>query len=337
MRCLLCSVLLLSLAAAEMAVADINTQNELFDEAEHIARLLAMTDGFLQSSEPTQQAAGLMMSWHLRWAEWAADTELLGEAEFLDHLQRLIELADTALARALLAHLCAVKDIRSDCIGLGLDAAIVRYDGAELLARLQLTKRDDSDRMRQLILAAQNLDERQMDYALFLHDAMQTHGGFVDAEFSVAPLIHGLSLSPSFSPFVETCGSPSPDEPELDQACGRIVERMVQGRGSLMIAAIGSAVSAQRRMALGDPHAQELHDQWRASISEHGLCRGGQTDEFMISADARFIRNFLAHWREHGEISAWSMVEQMAGVDCAPLQASPLRSQARDQTHAAQL
>lgn len=326
MRCLLFSVLLLSLASVEMAEADFDTQDELLAEAKHIARLLELTDGLLQSSEPTQQAAGLMLTESLRWSEWANDSELLGEAEFLDHLQGLIKQADTALARALLAHLCAVKEIRGDCIDLGLDDAIVRHDGAELFARLQLTELDDTERLRDLIMAAQNLDERHMDYALLLNDAMEAHGGFVAWEFAAAPLIQGLSLSPPYSPFVNICGSPSPDDPELDRACDRSAQRMMEDGSSLISAVIGSSVSALRRTAQGDPHAQELHDQWRASISEHVLCRGEHTDEVMMSADAQFMREFLEHWRQHGEASAWSMVEEMAGVDCAPLQASPLRS-----------
>lgn len=214
MRWLICSSLLL-LASAQMAVAEVDAQAELFDEAEHIARLLEMTDKLLQSSDPTRQAAGLMMTQSLRWSEWASDNELPGEAEFLDHLMGLIERADTALARALLAHLCAARDIRGDCIRLGLDDAIVRYDGAELLARLTLTESDDTERLRDVIVEAQKLDERQMDHALLLLEAMEAHVGFTAAEASLAPLTFSLNVSPPYSPFFNICGSPSLTDPEL--------------------------------------------------------------------------------------------------------------------------
>lgn len=325
MHCLLCSALLL-LASAQLAVAEVDAPAELFDEAEHAARMLELIDSLIQSPDPTQQAAGLLMAEHARWAGWYPDQPILIQTEFLDRLHRLIDQANTPLARALLAQLCATRDIRSDCVQRGLDAAIVSDDGAELLARLQLTDGDDTDRLRGIMVEAQALNERHMDYALLLLDAMKAHGGFVDAELAVTPLIYGLTLSPAFSPFSKLCGAPATEDSELDEACERILERMMQGGTSMLLNAIGSAVSAQRRTAKGDPHAQERHEQWRAEIAAHAACRSDQTDELMLSADAEFMRAFLQHWQQHGEAGAQRMLDEKAGVDCRPLEPSPFSS-----------
>lgn len=100
---------------------------------------------------------------------------------------------------------------------------------------------------------------------------------------------------------------------------------MMEGGSSMMINSIGSAVSAQRRTAKGDPDAQALHDQWRASFREIAECASPQVNDFMVSADSQFMREYFEHWRQHGEASAWSMIVEIAGVDCARLEPSPLR------------
>lgn len=319
------SFVLLVLAAAHWVLAESAQSDELFDEAEQNARIVELIETLLESESAEQQAAGLLVNRFLRWAEWYTEPDELREISVSERTLVLIETADTPLARALLAQLCVAESIQSDCIRNGLDDAIVRYDDAELLARLTLTENHDTERLRDVIVEAQKLDERQMDHALLLLELMETHGEFTAAQAPLAPLTFSVNLAPPFSLFFKVCGSPSPDDPELDEACDQNVARMMEEGTSMMINSIGSAVSAQRRMAKGDPDAQALHDQWRASLREIAECGSPQINDFMVSADSQLLREYFEHWRQHGESSAWSKLAELVGVDCAPLEPSPLR------------
>ena len=315
MRWLACTAFLF-LASSQLAFGEVPDEAPPFDEAEHLGRMAEVTEQLIQSSDPTQQAAGLLMTEHaLLWSPHDVEPAI-SAAERLDRLHALIDAADTALARALLAQLCANKGIQEDCIRRGLDDAIVQFDGADLIARLQLTYFLDRDRARQIIVEAQTLNERHMDYALLILDAMGEHGGFVAEELAVAPFIHALSLSPPFQPVSDQCASPSPEDPELSQACERILDLMMEGRSSMLLTSLGSAVSARRLQAQGDPDAQERHEQWQARFYDQLACFGSASDGIWETADGQFVREFLEHWQEHGEASAWAMIADKAGVDC---------------------
>ena len=314
------------LASTHLANGEVADTALPFDEVEHLARMGEVTESLIQSPDPTQQAAGLLMSEYAVWAGWHTDDPIQSESERVDRLYTLIDAADSALARALLAQLCASKGVQDDCIRRGLDDAIVRFDGADLIARLQLTDVEDADRVRQVIVEAQSLNERHMDYALLLLDAMEAHGGFVTTELAAAPLLHGLSLSPPFANFARQCASPSPEDPELNQACERMLDLMMRDRSSLILTSIGAAVTAQRLQAQGDPDAQERHEQWRDQSNEQIACFGSASEETWETADAKFVRQFLEHWQAYGEASALAMTAEKARVDCGPVEPPPFRS-----------
>ncbi len=325
MRWIACSAFLF-LAACQLDIGEAADTTDPFDEAEHAARMLELIDTLIQSQDPTQQAAGLLMAEHAVWAGWYTEEPLLSQTEFLDRLHALIETAATPLARALLAQLCATNDIRSDCVRGGLDDAIVRHDGAELLARLQLTEREDTERLRHIVVAAQTLNERHMDLALLLLGAMEDQGDFAAPEFASIPLIYGLMMMPPYSSFSNLCGSPWPEDSELDQACERILDRMMQDRSSTLQSTLGSAVSARKLQTRGDSDAQERHEQWRAAFMDQHACFGTASEGIWQTADAQFVREFLEHWQAHGEASAWAMIGEKAGADCGPLEPPPFRS-----------
>ncbi len=322
----LISCALLLLAAAQMAVAEVDAQDEPLDEAGYAARMLVLIDSLIQSQDPAQQAAGLLMSEHAVWAGWHTEESILSGTEFFDRLYALIDTADTPLARALLAQLCASNHIRSDCVRRGLDDAIVRHDGAELLARLQITERDDTERARSIIFAAQTLKERQMDFALLLLDAMEDQGDFAAPEFASVPLVYGLTLMPHFTPFSDLCGLPSAEDTELNQACERTQDLMMKARFSMLLNSLGSAVSARRLEAQGDSDAQERHEQWRARFTGQMACFAASNEGVWETADAQFMREFLEHWQKHGEASAWSMIGEKAGLECESVDPPPFRS-----------
>ena len=325
MRWIACSAVLF-LAACNLDIGETADTADPFDEAEHLARMAEVTEQLIQSSDPTQQAAGLLMATTaLNWGEHGIEPPL-NEAERLERLHALIDAADTALARALLAQLCASQGLQKECIRRGLDEAIVQFDDADLIARLQLTDSLDRNRARQIIVETQTLNERHMDYALLILDAMEEHGGFVVEELAVAPLIHALSLSPPFQPVSDQCALPSPEDPERSQACERILELMMEGRSSMLLTSLGSAISARRLQAQGDPDAQERHEQWQARFYDQLACFGSASDGIWETADGQFVREFLEHWQEHGEASALAMIAEKAGVDCGQVEPPPFRS-----------
>lgn len=320
---------LIFLAACHQGSGVIADTAKLFDEVEHLARMAEVTENLIQSPDPTQQAAGLLMAEHaLSWSPHET-APALSAAESLDRLHTLIEIADTALARALLAQLCANKGVQQDCVRRGLDEAIVRFDGADLIARLQLTDLLDRERSRQIIVETQTLNERHMDYALLVLDAMEAHGGFVAAELGIAPFTHGLSLSPPFGPISAQCTLASPDDLELDQACERILDQMMQDRSSLILTSVGSGISARRLQARGDPDAQERHEQWQARLHEQIACFGDASQGTWETADAETVRKILEHWQAHGEASAWAWLAEKAGLDCQTPGAAHLSAEAK--------
>lgn len=298
-----------------------------FDEAEHAARMVEVTQALIDSRNPQQQAAGLLMAENALMWGWDDQAPVLSESEFIDQLHALIDASDSAITRALLAQLCANQGLQAECVRRGLDDAIVALDGAELFARLNLTEPDDQERLRAVILAAESLNERQMDYALILLDAMEAHGEFVPAELSVAPLIHGLMLSPPLASIARLCGDPAPDDPELDQACEHLLRLMSEQASSFIVNMLASAVWAQRREAQGHAGALETHELRRADFYDWAACNGSASDELWQAADARFVREFLERWQRYGEYKAHAFVAEKTGLDCV-LEAPPFSSAA---------
>jgi len=315
-------VLTLSLTACDAGSKDALAA-EPFDEAEHAARMVEVAQNLIDSRDPQEQVAGLLLA-ELSTSWWWSDhPPILSEAESVELLYTLIERSDSALARALTAQACAMKDLQAHCRRRGLDDAIVRLDGAELFARIYLTGIDDLERTREVLLAAEGLAERYTELALLILDGMEAHGGFLPLELSTAPLFAALSTMPPLVSISRFCVAQAMDDYELDQACERLVGNMVNEAGSLMLNMLGASLMAQRAEAHGDPEAVDRYEQWRAGFFEWMGCTSAVSQEFWESADTAFVREFLRYWQRHGEARAQAMVAERAGLDCGLPEPSP--------------
>lgn len=319
MRWLLCFALLF-LAPAQMAMAEVDSQDELFDEAEHTARMLELIETLIESPDPTRQAAGLLMVEHAGWAGWYTEEPLRSGVEVLDQLYALIDQADTPLARTLLAQLCAATSIQSACVRRGLDEAILRLDGGNLIARLMLIETGDHDRIRDVVIAAESINEHHMDLALLLLDAMEAQGVFSREEMTTAPMIYGLLIIPPFQHFTRLCTEPAANDTDLNQACDRITHKMTDNTGSLILTMIGASITARRLAAEGATDALEKHEEWRAAHREWLTCVGSAGEKVREEADEQFTRELIEHWQRHGEASAQALLAEKAGLDCEPLE-----------------
>lgn len=313
-------------ASTPLALGETSEQPEAFDEAAHAARMAEVVEQLLGSAEPARQAAGLLISETMRAHALPERSLLLQEQQSLDRIHELIDTADTPLARALLAKLCETKSIQADCVGHGLDDAIVRYDNAELFARMHLTEHENTDRLRNVLVEAKALNERHVDYALLLLDAIEDHGGFTPEERFGTPFLYGMSLMPGLSALSNLCRSPSPEDPELDNACARNLQLMLLDGNSIITTAISSAIIAQRHTADGNPNAQQQHEQWSTEVSALTACVGPIGEQFWKTADSESVREFLEHWQQYGEASAHVMTADKAGAACGPLEPSPFRT-----------
>lgn len=279
-----------------------------------------VASALLDSPEPSRQVAGLLFSESAlpRDAEYRP---LLSESEFLDRLHGLIDRADSGLTRALLAQLCSLKGLQADCRQRGLDEAIVRHDGAELWARMYLTERGDSERLREVIVGAQQLEERSMDYALIIFDAFEAEGQ-LSTESYLAKLA-ALTIGPGLSPISEYCQQAVINDPTLDSACVRVTQSMIDDARSDLIVMFGSSIMARRAEAAGQSGANARHEAWRASFHEWLSCNYSVAEEVWGSAPTSFVHEFVNHWQERGETSAHAFVAARAGLDCGLPPRSP--------------
>ncbi len=313
---------------AVWAMSEEQETTEPFDQAEHAVRMVSVTRQLLDSGHPQQQAAGLLLAeLSNSWAWWDQEP-ILDETESVALLHDLIRRADSASNRALLAQVCAVLDLRADCRRQGLDQAIAEQDGAELIARLDLTDNDEAERARELIIASRALNERYADFALILLDAMETHGDMEPTELMSAWFYSMNQVSP-MSLMADQCRKPAIDDPALDRACERMLQALMEGSRSMLFNMLGSRLMAKRAEARGEAAAVDRHEQWRARYRDWMSCASGNGANFWETADAQLLRTFLERFQYHGEASAHAFVAARAGVDCGLPEPSPFSTAAR--------
>lgn len=316
------------LMGATLAVAD--TTDTLANEGALSnptqARMAQVANALMASPEPQRQAVGLLLA--ETFFLWEVEHQpRMNESDFMDRLEALIEQADTGLARAFLAQLCAYRDLQRYCRQQGLDKAIVEFDGAELFARLHLTGNDETHRRREVVVAAEHLEERFMDYALILFEAIQAEVG-LEMEESHA-IMHAMTTGPRLSQISSLCRQPAVDDPELDQACLGILERMIDGTRSSILTMLGSSLMARRAEAQGEAGALAGHEKWRADYYDWLTCISTVNEEVWEAADADLILSFVDRWRRSGEASAHAFLATQAGVDCGLPPPPPGRAVAR--------
>ncbi|MFW5815629.1 MAG: hypothetical protein ACOCVP_02115 [Wenzhouxiangella sp.] len=294
------------------------------EQAEFEGRMIGVAETLLASPAPAERAAGLLLAEQAKLWQTTAQP-VLGEAEFDNELHGLIEEADCALTRALLAQLCGMTDRVDDCRRRGLDEAIVALDGAELLARLHLTELGDLERARDVMVAAERVAPRQAAYAMTVLDGTDTRSEALSARAQMAAIFAlASSTFPPLSPIENLCQRKADHDPALDQACERLLSAMMDQADNLLLTSLASALAAQRAEAAGNALAMARHAGWRAELSEFVRCTGAVEMEPLAAEQPGFIREFLQHWQHHGEAGAHAFMAARADIDCASPQPPPV-------------
>jgi hypothetical protein len=311
------SLMLASFALTTTVAADPAIYAE---RADHFERIAKVAQDLIDAPEIERQAAGLLL-WRSASAWHVEHPTLMSERELRERLDRLIAEADSGLARALLAQLCSNKKLHQHCRDQGLDRAIVEQDGAELFARLYLTETHEEERLREVLIAAEALDERAMDFALILLDGIEARYE-LELDESHA-IIHALQMGPALGPTGQLCQQAIDEDPELDQACESVHIRMASEPGSMIFNLLGASVLARRAEAKGEPKAMARHEQWREDHHAWQSCAYSAGEAIWEAMNADWVRAYLRHWQRHGEASAIQFIAEQGESDCGPAPRSP--------------
>lgn len=324
-------VLLVVVGVSGLAVAIPTTpgqEAERLEPAELEARMIRVAGTLIASSAPAERAAGLLLAEQAKLWQTKAQP-LLSEAEFVEDLHGLIEEADSALTRALLAQLCRMTDRVLDCRRQGLDEAIVALDGAELLARLHLTEPGDLERARDVMVAAEHLAPRHSDFAMTVLDGIDAQTDAPSTRAQMAALALAPISLPPLSPIADLCQQRADNDAALDQACERLLNAMMDRGDNLLLTALASNLTAQRAEAAGDTLAVARHDSWKAELLAFSGCAGAVGMESLAAEEPRLIREFLRRWERGGEASAHAFLATQAGLDCGLPPPPPARADAQ--------
>lgn len=290
------------------------------ERADHFERMAKVARDLIDSPEIERQAAGLLL-WQSASAWHVEHPTLMSERELRERLDRLIAEADSGLARALLAQLCSIRKLHQHCRDQGLDRAIVEQDGAELFARLYLTEADEEERLREVLIAAEALEERYMDFGLILLDGIEARYE-LELDESLA-IIHALQLGPAYGPTTRLCQQAIDDDPALDQACESVYTRMASEAGSMIFNLVGSSILARRAEAKGEPGSIARHEQWKEEFHAWQSCAYSAGEAIWEAMNADWVRAYLRHWQRHGEASAIQFLAEQGQADCGPVPRSP--------------
>jgi hypothetical protein len=329
MRCTL-FVILFVFGVSGLAVATPTApaeKSERSEQAELQARMIRVARTLMTSPAPAERSAGLLLAEQAKLWRTTAQP-VLSEAEFVNDLHVLIEEADSALTRALLAQLCGMTDRVDDCRRRGLDDAIVALDGAELLARLHLTEHSDLERTRDVMVAADHLAPGHPHYGLLLLDAMEAHSDALPDGITLLAIVVPFWQSSGLGQMAQLCQQPAADDPQLDRACDRILDAMMDQPASLLFTTFASSIKALRAEARGETGAVSRHESWRSDLYEWVRCVGAGSEGTLEAGDAPLVREFLEHWQRFGEVSAHVFLASQAGLDCGLPEPPPARADA---------
>ncbi len=211
-----------------------------------------------------------------------------------------------------LAHACRAADIQQQCIGAGLDDAIVAYDSANLFARTALFPKD---RVADLITETRR--ESLYYFALIeaWYDALSRGPAAEEVRSPGDRLAQAYAIgaawsTPAYASLVETCRNASPGA-ALDRACQNLASRMVEAGESMLSFMIGRSI--ERR---GEPAAEEERSAAQLA-SDRASCQMQALEPVITSQDDKGIREFIQLLKRHGEFEAWDRLAAEHDVDCS--------------------
>src|SRR6056297_552203 len=228
-------------------------------------------------------------------------------AELLDRFEKAIRTTTDGAALAWLATACATADIESFCIDAGLDDAIVRHDGANLLSRLTLVPDAEAGTSERLIIEAENTRNYASQLTAVWFEALDEGPGAavltrpdlkLTAAFSIS-MAYGI---PAYGPVIKACQEEITPGGELDKACGRIADRMISDSQTLIGQLMGYSLASSRAEARGDQATVALLEQRKVFERAVNSCRATALTDDLENIDESDARNFMEMLGKHGEI-----------------------------------
>src|SRR6056297_2140811 len=250
------------------------------------------------------------------------DLPALEPTELLDRFEKAIRTTTDGAALAWLAAACATADIEAFCVDAGLDDAIVRHDGANLLSRLTLVPYPEAGTSERLIIEAENTRNYASQLTAVWFEALDEGPGAavltrpdlkLTAAFSIS-MAYGI---PAYGPVIKACQEEITPGGELDKACGRIADRMISDSQTLIGQLMGYSLASSRAEARGDQATVALLEQRKVFERAVNSCRATALTDDLENIDESDARNFMEMLGKHGEIEAWARLAAQHDIDCS--------------------
>jgi len=250
------------------------------------------------------------------------DLQVFEPAELLDLFELAIRTTTDGGALAWLAAACASADIEAFCIDAGLDDAIVRHDGANLLSRLALVPGAEAETRDRLIIETENARNHVSLLAAEWFEALDQGPGAAVLKTPYDKLVATFSVSmaqamPAYQPVILACGAESAPGGELDRACGRITKRMISDSHTLIGQLIGFSLASSRAEARDDQATVALLEQRKVFENAVHSCRATALADDLENIGESDVRDFMEMLGIHGEIEAWARLAAQHDIDCS--------------------
>ncbi|MGK7294874.1 MAG: hypothetical protein ACNS61_03475, partial [Candidatus Wenzhouxiangella sp. M2_3B_020] len=202
----------------------------------------------------------------------------LDTTELLDRFQQAIRTTTDGAALAWLAAACRNAGIETFCIDAGLDAAIVRHDGANLFSRAALLHDAEATPFETLLMEARATRTYEMQLTETWFEALAdgvTGVSLSDRDRAVGAFSVSLAYAtPAFGDLSRACGSGAVPGSELDIACDRVLDDMADNADGALAQMLPLAIRAERAEALGldrlaadyEARKQRLHARWTCAV-----------------------------------------------------------------------
>ncbi|MEN1729515.1 MAG: hypothetical protein AAGJ52_13850, partial [Pseudomonadota bacterium] len=237
----------------------------------------------------------------------------------IDLISGVLEQDQSPVTLSLLSLSCMQANIENDCIDLGLDAAIVAHDQANLMVRGFLLA-SDSDAFSDAMSQAQSMDDRIYDMAVAVNDSLRS---FAEAN-QLGPLgteTQAIAFSmawaiPALKPLTTVCQTTEVNEV---QACLHIAQLAASSKSSLVTEMLSWGIRKQLADAAGRPDQVAALDAQRQAYNARFMClQFAPPPDYWMEIDGATREAYLIEAAEHGEFAAAEMLAANFGTDCPP-------------------
>jgi hypothetical protein len=274
----------------------------------------AVAAWMVEHTDPEMQAAGM-----LALAAERGDDRTMNAEGFLAEAEALLADEPTAEAVFLLAQACAAWEVLEACEALGVPEAAGRLDGGNVLATALFHPNDPAG-YREAVLEAERIDDHFIASTSAWFDALLDYpspelpGG---SELTAAIGITMAVALPGLNGLTQRCRDAIGSDPQLDEACQRLAGQMRDSGKTLFLRTIGYGMGRQRAELTDQPERAAEYRQQARVLNRQVTCYAEAAGE-ALATDTALQRQYLARFREDGEIAAFKAVAGEAGEACEP-------------------